>query len=93
MRTRSTAYLLGILSPLLISCTNEAPPDDSSKHIGATFEAQELDAPESMERLAEARRIQEAHPGRAIYQRTCAHCHEQGVAKAPHTGMIGMMTP
>ncbi|MBH80133.1 MAG: hypothetical protein CMQ49_06460 [Gammaproteobacteria bacterium] len=80
---------------LLGACTESAPiaePVESSDYTGAEFLAQQLDAAESMERLAAERRARETHPGRTVYERACATCHETGVAKAPHTGMLGMMT-
>ncbi len=53
----------------------------------------DLDASESMQRLVEARAAREAMPGSPIYKEVCATCHDEGLARAPHTSMIQMMTP
>ncbi len=90
---RRTRLITCLLSLLATACVPSEQHNQQQKHTGAVFEGQDLEAAESMEALAKAKRIREAHPGRDVYLRTCATCHEQGVAKAPHTGMIGMMTP
>jgi polyvinyl alcohol dehydrogenase (cytochrome) len=83
----------GLLALSLAACSADEGAEDGSAHTGAAFGEQDLDSAESMERLAEAQRARQAHPGRAVYEENCAGCHEDGLAKAPHTSMIGMMTP
>jgi len=43
--------------------------------------------------MADAAAAGDAPPGAAHYQAACAVCHEGGVQRAPHRGMLNLMTP
>ena len=80
----------------LAGCGDTAQSDgaeDSKDDPDKGWLEADLDADESMQRLREAQAAREAMPGRAVYEAACASCHAEGVARAPHTSMIGMMTP
>jgi len=49
--------------------------------------------PESFQAIADERRERETHPGKALFDQSCAACHNGNLKKAPHRDMIGLMTP
>ncbi|MFN3231768.1 MAG: PQQ-binding-like beta-propeller repeat protein [Alphaproteobacteria bacterium] len=94
MPAASKALLAMMLAGLLACGEPSAPP--ASEELPPTntdFLAADLDASESMQRLVEARAAREAMPGRPVFEEVCASCHDEGLAHAPHTTMIQMMTP
>jgi polyvinyl alcohol dehydrogenase (cytochrome) len=53
----------------------------------------EVANPDGIEAINAARAARESLPGKGIYVRACASCHNGAVKKAPHKDMIGLMTP
>lgn len=83
--------VLGCLSLALGGCNTRT---ETSAAAAADSAATAADAPDnSMQAIKEARLAREALPGRTIYQRACASCHEGQVKKAPHREMLGLLTP
>ncbi|MDP6472094.1 MAG: PQQ-binding-like beta-propeller repeat protein [Pseudomonadales bacterium] len=58
----------------------EAPAMDDGSAVAAQRQRAEIET------------IREQMPGRVVYERACAECHDGGVVRAPHKEMVSMMT-
>ena len=95
-------YLLCLLSLIsLFSCSDKISTeheaniatDSTTKvkipHSTASIESGEEQAYANMRDVAGDRK---EHPGNALYQTHCAHCHTQVVPRAPHLSFLQMMS-
>lgn len=96
-RLLMASLLLAALLPGLGGCgdskqanapTDSPPAAESTEPAGADTES-----PDGMEAINNARAARESMPGKGVYDKACASCHNGAVKKAPHKDMIGLMTP
>ena len=96
MKTKITTVFALLF--LLTACGQESKPADATEAAAAATEAeattaQEAPATDGMQAIVNAQRARDAMPGKLVYDKACASCHNGAVQKAPHRDMIGLMTP
>ena len=75
----------------LVSCAEPTVSKSSPTPIDQAPDTAPEDG--SIRAITAALAAREALPGRAVYDRHCAICHNGTVKKAPHRLMVGLMTP
>ena len=75
----------------LVSCAEPTVSKSSPTPVDQAPDTAPEDG--SIRAITAALAAREALPGRAVYDRHCAICHNGTVKKAPHRLMVGLMTP
>ncbi len=71
----------------------EIPAPTSEIATATATDKEEPKVSGSMQAINDSLRARDAMPGKIVYDKTCATCHNGAVKKAPHRDMIGLMTP
>lgn len=82
MVARLTIGMLGLAALLAAGMAGAAPPGGETVRSTDQFQS-------GRDAFADPEKL----PGAALYQQTCAGCHQGGVYKAPHRTWLEMMTP